>query len=503
MENYEINLPYSLEAEQAVLGSILIDPSCLELIQSKGFSPEYFFRTEHKAIFNAMLKIQALSQTIDPLLVLENLKADPSFDEAAGKNYLFELSQVVPSTANVESYAKIIKDKFFTRTLINVSREILNDATSGDIGAEVLLNSAEQKIYDIRQGKTSNDVAKLADVITDTVYDRLEKLNSPDPAVRDQFKGFTTGFSDLDRLTSGLNKADLIIVGARPAMGKTAFVLSMAKNMAIDMKIPVAVFSLEMSNVQLINRLISNVCEIDSKKIKSGQLENGNADITHLRQAQDIICTQMKLYGNDYASISPAEIASQCRRLKAQEGLDLIIIDYIQLMTSGVDPKQGRQNEVASITRALKLLAKDLNVPIIALSQLKRDAETRNIKDKDAKAQGGSEPVLSDLRESGAIEQDADIVLFIHKEQDSDGSYKYKLIIAKHRNGEQDNIDLYWLGSIVRFADEDYLLQHNIRRIVTAQPTEQEGEDQVFDDSSEQQTEFIANLDDDSQDGEE
>lgn len=446
MENYEINLPYSLEAEQAVLGSILIDPSCLELIQSKGFSPEYFFRTEHKAIFNAMLKIQALSQTIDPLLVLENLKADPSFDEAAGKNYLFELSQVVPSTANVESYAKIIKDKFFTRTLINVSREILNDATSGDIGAEVLLNSAEQKIYDIRQGKTSNDVAKLADVITDTVYDRLEKLNSPDPAVRDQFKGFTTGFSDLDRLTSGLNKADLIIVGARPAMGKTSFALNLARNASVLAGKKVLFFSLEMTKEQLAMRVVSTEARIRGNKMRTGQLDEG--DWLRLSTAAEAFAN-CELYFDDTSNITVNEMKAKVRRLR---DVDLVVVDYLQLMKLGTRA-ESRVQEVSEITRNLKLMAKDLNIPVVVLAQLSRGTEGHGVRNH--------RPQLADLRESGSIEQDADIVLMLYREDyyadDTEGDIEkavdtVDIIVAKNRHGATGTVTLGWNSDYTLFS---------------------------------------------------
>ncbi len=450
MDNFEINLPYSLEAEQAVLGSILIDPTCLELIQSRGFSVEYFYRVEHKEIFNAMLKIQALGQTIDPLLVLENLKADTNFDEASGRKYLVELSQVVPSTANVESYAKIIKDKYFTRALIDVSKKILSDASNSDFSADVLLNSAEQRIYDIRQGRTSGDVTKLSDVITDNVYDRLEKLNSPDPAVRDQYKGFTTGFSDLDYLTTGFNKADLTIIGARPAMGKTSFALALARNAAIMAKKKVVFFSLEMTKEQLAQRILSTEARIRGNKMRTGQLDDG--DWLRLSKAVEVFANS-ELYLDDTSNITVNEMKAKIRRLR---DVDLVVIDYLQLMKSGTRT-ESRVQEVSEITRNLKLMAKDLNVPVVVLAQLSRGTEGHGLK--------SHRPQLADLRESGSIEQDADVVFLLYREDYySDGSEqppvedeiaKIDIIVAKNRHGETGVVELGWQKEYTLFETID------------------------------------------------
>ena len=272
-------------------------------------------------------------------------------------------------------------------------------------------------------------------------------------------------------MTNGLHGGELIVLAARPGVGKSAMAMNIVENVAKQGK-TVAIFSLEMSNEQLVERLLSSMSGVPLEFIKSGQLPAGEADLSKLRIAQERICTSMRLFGNDYANIKPSEISSQCRRLKAQHGLDLIVIDYIQLMNSGIDPKQGRQNEVAAITRALKLLGKDLDVPVIALSQLKRDVDARNA--AKGRENGTGEPVLSDLRESGAIEQDADIVLFIHKERDEGGNLSHKLIVAKHRNGETGDIPLNWIGKLVRFVDDETLAQNNIQTDVQQYQQSQE-----------------------------
>ena len=286
------------------------------------------------------------------------------------------------------------------------------------------------------------------------------------------------------------------MLAARPGVGKSALSMNIVENVAKKGK-TVAVFSLEMSNEQLVERLLSSMSTVPLEFIKNGQLPQGETDLSRLRMAQDLISSSMQLYGNDYANIHPSEITSQCRRLKAQHGLDLVVIDYIQLMTSDIAGKNtSRQEEVQNITRSLKLMAKELDVPVIALSQLKRDAEIRNIKGE----KGASEPVLSDLRESGAIEQDADIVLFIHRDSNSQtGTANYSLIVAKHRNGETATLPLYWLGKIVRFVDQDYLSQHNIQppqSVVQQQQTVEE-EDGVVNLGSDSEEEDFGDIPED------
>lgn len=442
-----VNMPYSLEAEQAVLGSILTDPSCLTLIQSKGFTSEYLYRNEHKAIFNAMLVIESTGQRIDPLLVLEKLKAEGIFDDAAGKNYLFQLAQSVPSTANVEAYAKIIEEKYYVRSLIRVSGEIMRDATESDSSADMLLDYAEQKIYDIRQGKNTGEVSKLSDILTDKVYDRLSALNSDDPEIRGKYMGFTTGFKSLDRVISGLNKSDLIIVGARPAMGKTSFALNIARNAAVIAKKKVLFFSLEMTKEQLAQRVISTEARIKGIKMRTGNLDAN--DWLRLNTATAALAN-CELYFDDTSNITVNEMKAKIRRMK---NVDCVVIDYLQLMKSG-GRSESRVQEVSEITRSLKLMAKDLNVPVIVLAQLARVTETRGKSHR---------PQLSDLRESGSIEQDADIVLMLYREDyyaKDDGEVSnmekevdsVEIIVAKNRHGPTETVKLGWNGEFTLFS---------------------------------------------------
>lgn len=441
-----LNMPYSMEAEQAVLGAILLDQSCLTLIQASGFGTEYFFRKEHKAIFNAMLKIDTMGGNIDPLLVLEHLKAENIYDEAAGKQYLYQLAQAVPSTANVEAYAKIIKEKYYIRTLIDISEEILKEAADSTAEADVLLDSAEQKIYDIRQGKNTGEASKLSDIIMDKVYDRLNKLNSDE---REQYLGFTTGFKDLDRVISGLNKSDLIIVGARPAMGKTSFALNLARNVAVKANKKVLFFSLEMTKEQLAQRVISTEARIKGIKMRNGNLDEN--DWMRLSTATAAL-SDAPLYFDDTSTITVNEMKAKIRRMK---NVDCVIIDYLQLMKSG-GRVESRVQEVSEITRNLKLMAKDLNVPVIVLAQLARGTEARGKSHK---------PQLSDLRESGSIEQDADIVLMLYREdyyknddeQPAGGDMEKQIdtvdiIVAKNRHGPTETVTLGWNGEFTLFS---------------------------------------------------
>lgn len=440
-----VNMPYSMEAEQAVLGCLLMDPSTLTLIQSKGFRTEFFYLPQHKAIYNAILKVETNTNSLDPVLVLEELKTQKVYDEAAGKNYLGQLAALMPSASNIEAYTKIVKDKFYKRTLIEVSNEILSEASSEEAGADVLLDSAEQKIYDIRQGKNTGDASKLSDIIMDKVYDRLNKLNSDE---RDQYLGFTTGFSDLDKTISGLNRSDLIIVGARPAMGKTSFALNLARNVAVKAKKKVLFFSLEMTKEQLAQRVISTEARIKGLKMRTGQLTE--TDWMNLSAATAAL-SDAELYFDDTSNITVNEMKAKIRRMK---DVDVVIIDYLQLMKSGTRV-ESRVQEVSEITRNLKLMAKDLEVPVIVLAQLARGTEARGKSHR---------PQLSDLRESGSIEQDADIVLMLYREDYySDGTNdgvsemekevdKVEIIVAKNRHGPTDNVELAWNGEFTLFS---------------------------------------------------
>ncbi len=425
---------FSLEAEQAILGSILIDPSCFPTV-SMLVRPEYFYLPQHKAIYTAMLTIDAAgSGVIDPLLVLEMLKNENVFsNEEDGKNYLFQIADIVPSTSNVEAYCKIIKDRFYIRTLINVSTDVIDFAENSGEEADIILDNAEQRIYEIRQGKTVAGPSKLSDVIA-SVYDTLYKLNSDD---KEQFKGLATGFPDFDKMCNGLNRSDLVIVGARPAMGKTSFTLNMARNVAVKSGRKVLFFSLEMSKEQLAQRIISTEARIPSQKMRKGDLTPSEWE--RLSSAC-VFLADVQLYFDDTSNITVPEMKARCRRLK---NVDAVFIDYLQLMQSA-KRSENRVQEVTEITRSLKLMAKDLMIPVVVCAQLSRSTEGRGSSHK---------PQLADLRESGSIEQDADIVVMLYRDDyyknDKESPEQVEvntaeLLVQKNRHGPTGSVKLAW-----------------------------------------------------------
>ena len=459
-------MPNSVEAEQSILCCILRDETFQAEIIAQ-LHEDDFYQSNHKLIFEAMREISSTTHksgeenkvdSVNITSLIDALRRKGQLSQVGDIDYIARLNDFLPSTANFDEYLSIVIRASKMRKLIAICGEVDKKARSL-ASAEEAITFAEEQIFQLSQGGANGGLVSLAESTSKTMWQINERFLNPG-----KFRGIQTGFRRFDRLTNGLHGGELIVLAARPGVGKSALAMNIVEHVAKQGK-TVAVFSLEMSNEQLIERLLSSMSTVPLEFIKSGQLPNGASDLAKLRLAQETICSKMSLFGNDYANVKASEIASQCRRLKAQHGLDLVVIDYIQLM-SGAEKNGGkpdnRQQEVANISRALKLLAKELNVPVIALSQLKRDAEIRNIKGKDGA--GGSEPVLSDLRESGAIEQDADIVLFIHKDTDpKTGSTTHSLIIAKHRNGEQGSLPIYWIGKIVRFVDEDYLMQHNVR----------------------------------------
>lgn len=437
------SLPYSLEAEQSVLGSILIEPDCMERVVSI-VKQEYFFLPQHRAIFGAMMSMYSGSKaSIDPVVIADLLTKEGHYDTAGGREYLITLRDSVPSTANVETYARIVEEQYYLRTLINVSQEIINDASGGKADANILLDSAEQKIYDIRKGKDVNGPKRVSDVIVNDVYDRLHKLNSEE---KEKFKAIPSGFGMLDKYITGLNKSDLILIGARPAMGKTSFALNLAQNVSMYGKKKCVVFSLEMTKEQLAERLLSATAGIPSQKLRTGELTDdewvrlGNAAGEY---------AQVELYLDDASNTTVPEIKSKIRRLK---NVDIIIIDYLGLLQSAVR-KENRVQEVSEITRNLKMMAKDLNIPVVCCAQLSRGTEGRGKSHK---------PQLSDLRESGSIEQDADIVLFLYREdyyrneqdedkQDEIDENSTELIVAKNRHGATGTIEMTFDKEFTRF----------------------------------------------------
>ncbi len=468
--NALVTMPNSVEAEQNILFCIMRSPD-LQLDILAQLREDDFYQPNHAIIFAAMKEISlrshkvgedSMANSVNFTTVVDCLRRRGKLAQVGDIDYILRLNEMLPSAANYDEYLSIVKRASAMRKLINICGKITQKAYSADKSEDVI-TYAEEEIFRLSQHDSNSGLSSFADETARTMVRINQRYINPDLC-----RGIQTGFKRFDSMTNGLHGGELIVLAARPGVGKSTMAMNIVENVAKLGK-TVAVYSLEMSNEQLVERMLSSMSTVPLKYIKNGQLPGGESDLAKLRIAQEVICSSMRLYGNDYANIRPSEISSQCRRLKAQHGLDLIVVDYIQLMNSdSKDASQGRQNEVASITRNLKLIAKELNVPVIALSQLKRDAEIRNI--KDGKSSGGGEPVLSDLRESGAIEQDADIVLFIHKETDSQtGSTKHSLIVAKHRNGELGNIPIYMLGKIVRFVDDDYLNQHNIRAAQTAE----------------------------------
>jgi len=432
-KNLENLMPYSQEAEQSVLGAILLDSSYLNLVLEILPNSDFFYVPNNKLIYESIIDMFSLGKKIDYVTVLENLPVD-SVQKNEIKNYMLDIVQIVPSISNIESYAKIIQDKFELRNLISLAREILQESTSSE-RTDKLLDFAEQKLIDIRSGKSNQTLVSIKEVLMET-FDRLDKLNSESQT---KILGIPTGFGDLDFVITGLNKSDLILIAARPAMGKTSFALNIAKH--VSEKLKTAVFSLEMSKEQLASRLLSMEGKIPGNKLRRGHLDP--EEWGRLTEASEAF-SNSKLYIDDTAGITVNEMKAKVRRLG---GVSLILIDYLQLISSA-KKISNRVQEISDITRQLKIMAKELNIPVICLSQLSRASEQRS----------DHRPLLSDLRDSGSIEQDADIVIMLYRE----GYYKpmdekvdqneCECIIAKNRHGETRTISLHWEPEYTRFT---------------------------------------------------
>jgi replicative DNA helicase len=430
--------PHSVESEQSILGSILLDKHAMVTV-SEIIKPEDFYKEAHKIIYDAMMSLSNKGEPIDLITLTEALKKDDSLDIVGGISYLTSLSTIVPTTSNVKYYADIVKEKSVFRKLIRASNDILNLGYNNATKIEEILEQAEKKIFDISQEKASDDFKGINEVLM-SAYDSLEDLYNNKGGVT----GITTGFTDLDKKINGLQRTDLILIAARPAMGKTAFSLNLVQNSALQAGISAAVFSLEMSKEQLVQRMLSAQSTVELKKLKTGNIDEN--DWPRIIDSMAVL-SNSKIYIDDTPGITIPEMRSKCRKLKMEKGLDLILIDYLQLM-EGDGKNESRQQEISKISRSLKMIAKELNCPVVALSQLSRAPEQRS----------DHRPMLSDLRESGAIEQDADIVMFLYRDEyynpDSDRKNIGEVIIAKNRHGETGTAELVWLGEIQKFANK-------------------------------------------------
>lgn len=444
--NSSVIMPYNLEAEQSVLGSILIEPSCMETVVAE-INAESFFLPQHKAIFSSMMMMYTQSRAIDPVIIADVLAKNGTYDTAGGRDYLLQLAQSVPSTANIENYVAIVKEQYYLRSLVEISNDIIDKATGSDADASIILESAEQAIYNMRQGRDKNGPTKVSEVIVNDVYNNLALITGED---KEKYKGISSGFGMLDKYLTGLNKSDLILIGARPAMGKTSFALNIAQNIAMGARKKCVVFSLEMTKQQLAERLLSAQAGVESQKLKTGELTDSEWERLGAAAGQ---FNDVELYLDDTSSITVPEIKSRIRRMK---NVDCVIIDYLGLISSATK-KENRVQEVSEITRNLKMIAKDLNIPVICCAQLSRGTEGHGKNHK---------PQLSDLRESGSIEQDADIVLFLYREdyyrndvaedkQDEIDANKTELIVAKNRHGATGTIEMTFDKEFTRFRSVD------------------------------------------------
>ena len=434
-------MPHSVEAEQAVLGSLLIDERCAPVVVER-LRPDDFYLKQNREIYETIYSMFSLSETIDPVTVLEKMRQTGVFDENTSRAYILQLMEITPTAANVEEYIEIVRDKSLLRHIAEMAGELMTMAQDGTAEAQTVLDAAEQRIYAIRHGRSNQGLIPISSVVVD-VLDRLEELSQSGRAV----PGLSTGLPDVDAAISGLNDSDLILLAARPGMGKTSFALNILLQVGKFSGKTAVFFSLEMSREQLCMRLISNEAFVDNKKLVTGRLSDDDWDKVALAASA---LGHSRILIDDNPSLSVADMQAKCRRV---DNLGLVVIDYLQLMQSA-GPRQryageNRQQVVSDISRALKIMAKELNVPVVCLSQLSRGPESRTDK----------RPMLSDLRDSGAIEQDADIVMFLYRDdyynEDSENRNMAECIIAKNRHGETRKVELQWLPEYTTFSSVD------------------------------------------------
>ncbi|MBR6033606.1 MAG: replicative DNA helicase [Clostridia bacterium] len=428
--------PHDIEAEQAVIGCMLTDKdavvNAIEVLR-----PEDFYREDNRAIYEAIVSLYSKPEPIDIITVKAELIENGKFESVGGLEYLAALPDKVPTTANVERYIKIVEEKSILRNLIKVSNEIIT-LGYGEEEADAIMDTAEKKIFEIMQKKSQKGYLPIKDILIDT-FAEIEKLYNQ----KGYITGVPTGFADLDQITAGFHNSDLILIAARPAMGKSAFALNIAANAAVRANTPVAIFGLEMSKEQMVNRILCSEAMVDSQKVRTGKIEE--ADWLKLANALGPL-SEAPIYIDDTPGISIMEIRAKCRKMKLEKNIGMVVIDYLQLIQGTGKRGASREQEISEISRSLKILAKELDIPVVALSQLSRASEQRQ----------DHRPMLSDLRESGAIEQDADIVMFLYRDDyynpDSEKKNVAEVIIAKHRSGATGTVELLWLSNYTKFA---------------------------------------------------
>jgi len=430
--------PHDIEAEQAVIGSMLTDKdaviSAIEVLRE-----DDFYREDNKAIYAAILNLYNRSEPIDIITLKAELVSNGKFDSVGGLEYLAGLPEKVPTTSNVDKYIKIVEEKSVLRRLIKTANDIIELGYDPMQEVEDIMDGAEKKIFDIMQKRNQKGYSSIKDVLVDT-FTQLEQLYNQ----KQHITGVPTGFADLDYKTAGLHESDLVLIAARPAMGKSAFALNIAAHAATRANVPVALFSLEMSKEQMVNRILCSEAMVDSNKVRTGKIDED--DWAKLAGALGTL-SEAPIYIDDTPGISVMEIRAKCRKMKLEKNIGLVVIDYLQLVQASNNKRGSREQEISEISRSLKILAKEINVPVIALSQLSRAPEQRP----------DHRPMLSDLRESGAIEQDADIVMFLYRDdyynEDSEKKNIAEVIIAKHRAGSTGTVELLWLGNYTKFAN--------------------------------------------------
>lgn len=431
--------PHSLEAEQSVLGAMILDKEAINTA-TETIRPEDFYKEANKEIFEAIITLSNKNEPVDLITLSEELKNRGNLENVGGISYLAELSSGVATTANAKYYCDIVEEKSILRRLIKSCDGIMDKSYEGSEEVNAIIEKAEKSIFDITQGRNNDGFSPISEILLDS-FEQIEKR----AANKGSLTGLTTGFMDLDDKLSGLQKSDLVLLAARPSMGKTALGINIATNAALKAQASVAVFSLEMSKEQLVQRMLSSTAHVNLQNIISGQL---NEEEWMQIVGSSTPLSQAKMFIDDTAGISLMEMRAKCRRLKIEKGLDLVVIDYLQLMQ--MEGKQeSRQNEISAISRGLKALAKEMECPVIALSQLSRAPELR----------ADHRPILSDLRESGAIEQDADVALFLYRDEyyheDSELVNIGEVIIAKHRNGPTGTVELVWKGEFTKFLNKE------------------------------------------------